>query len=90
MSKIRTKSRSGDPTPVTGVVAAPARLLRPVPGLDVSAPTSQLDKHITRLLALHKNVSVKFRKVDLAAMDDTTKRALLASINRVLGIEPLT
>lgn len=88
MSRSQTKKAPGDPTPVTGGVKVPARLLRAVPNPDAPAPDSPLDRHLLRLLTLHKDVSVKFRSVDLTKMDDPTKRALLADIQDLLGIAP--
>lgn len=81
--------RAGDPTPVTGGLKTPARLLRSVPGLDGPAPANPLDKHILQLIALHKNVAEKFQDVDLANMDDAAKRAILADMQRFLGIKPI-
>ena len=50
---------------------------------------SDLDRHIVRLLALHKKLRVRFRNQDLACLDDTTKQALLEDMNDLLGIKPL-
>ena len=84
-----TKAKTpGDPTPVTGGVKTPALLLRPVPDAEATAPADALDKHILRLLTLHKDVSVKFRDLDLAKMDDSAKRAMLAELQKLLGIDP--
>ena len=86
MSRTRTKT-PGDPTPVTGGVTTPARLLRPVPDADATAPADELDKHILRLLTLHKDVPAKLRDVDLGRMDHSAKRALLADLQNLLGID---
>ncbi len=83
-----SKSTSGDPTPVTGVAKTPAKLLRPMARVvDRPSCASPLDKHLLRLLTLHKDVSVKFRSVDLARMDDIAKRALLTDIQDLLNIK---
>ena len=50
---------------------------------------SELDRHIVRLLSLHGNLHIRFRNHDLAALDEATKRSLLADINDLLGIKPL-
>jgi hypothetical protein len=60
--------------------------LRPVADHAAIAPTSPLDKHILRLLALHKDLPARFRSVDLAKMDDAAKRGLLADIQGLLNI----
>ena len=88
MSRTQSKVEvvSGDPMPVTGGVKAPARLLRPVAGRAVAAPASPLDKHLLRLLTLHKDLPARFRSVDLAKMDDAAKRVLLADIQDLLKI----
>ena len=50
---------------------------------------SDLDRHIVRLLSLHKKLRVQFRNQDLASLDDSTKRALVQDMNDLLGIKPL-
>ncbi len=50
---------------------------------------SDLDRHIVRLLALHKDVRVKFRNQDLTQLSDADKQALLHDMNDLLGIKPL-
>jgi len=50
---------------------------------------SDLDRHIVRLLALHKQLRVRFRNQDLARLDDPTKQALLQDMNDLLEIKPL-
>jgi hypothetical protein len=87
MSRAQTKVRSGDPTPVTGGVKTPARLLMPVVDPDAAAPASPLDKHLLRLLTLHKDLSARFTTVDLTKMDDAAKRSLLTDIQELLNIE---
>ena len=49
--------------------------------------TSELDRHIVRLLSLHKSLRMRFRNQDLACLDDATKLALLDDINDLLGIK---
>jgi hypothetical protein len=50
---------------------------------------SDLDRHIVRLLALHKDLRVRFRSQDLTRLDEATKLALLKDMNDLLGIQPL-
>lgn len=50
---------------------------------------SELDRQITRLLALHPTIQVAFRNQDLDRLSDDTKRSLLGDINDLLGIKPL-
>lgn len=50
---------------------------------------SDLDRHIVRLLALHKDLRVRFRNRDLTRLDDATKHDLLQDMNDLLGIKPL-
>lgn len=50
---------------------------------------SDLDRHIVRLLALHKDLRVGFRNRDLTRLDDATKHDLLQDMNDLLGIKPL-
>jgi len=51
--------------------------------------TSDLDRHIVRLLSLHKTLRMRFRNQDLACLDDATKLALLDDMNDLLGIQTL-
>ena len=78
-----------DFAPVTGGVD----LAKYVRGSGVSfcddAGHSDLDRHISRLLALHPDVRVAFRNQDLSKLDDPTKLAILDGINDLLGIRPL-
>ena len=80
---------SGDRAPVTGGISPPARALRPITVRTTAVPTDALGKHILRLLTLHRDISLKFRGIDLSAMDDAAKRALLDDTNSVLGIKPI-
>jgi len=86
MGRTQSQIPSGDPMPVTGGVKTPARLLRPIAGRAATAPTSPLDKHLLRLLTLHKDLPARFRSLDTAKMDDAAKRALLADIQGLLNI----
>ena len=81
MSRTQTKRKLGDPTPVTGGVKTPARLLRSVRDPGAPAPASPLDKHLLRLLTLHEAVAAKFPSIDLAKMDEVAKRDLLSAIS---------
>ncbi len=47
---------------------------------------SDLDRRVARLLALHPRLRLNFRNNDLTALDDETKRTLLADMYRVLGV----
>ncbi len=49
--------------------------------------TTDLDRHLVRLLTLHPDMKVAFRCQDLASLDDSTKRDLLQDINDLLGIK---
>ncbi len=53
-----------------------------------SEPTNELDRKISRLMALHPEL-VKFRNNTLAGLDEPTKRALLEDMYDVLGVTPL-
>ncbi|MFI5381300.1 MAG: hypothetical protein ACHRHE_18540, partial [Tepidisphaerales bacterium] len=64
-------------------------LLRPVAVPPMAAPADALGKHILRLLTLHKDELIKFRSLDLTAMDDASKRALLDDINTLLDVKPI-
>ena len=48
---------------------------------------SDLDRHLARLLTLHKGLCVKFRNQDLAGLNEQTKLMMLEDINELLGIE---
>lgn len=49
--------------------------------------TSDIDRHLVRLLTLHPDLQVKFRCQDLASLDDSTKQDLLRDLNQLLGIK---
>jgi hypothetical protein len=79
-----------DFVPVTGGVdLADAYLRDDVDGLRDLKVDSDLDKHIVRLLALHKKLRVRFRNQDLTRLDVMTKQALLQDMNDLLGIKSL-
>jgi hypothetical protein len=78
-----------DFAPVAGGMDS-ARFVRSdcvAPVLDDDA--SDLDVHLSRLLALHSDIPISFRNQDLAQLDDLTKQAMLDGINHLLGIQPL-
>ena len=50
--------------------------------------TTDIDRHLVRLLTLHPELQVSFRCEDLGSLDECTKRALLYDINDLLGIKP--
>ena len=82
--------KDDDFVPVTGGVDLADDYLRDdVDALRDLKVQSDLDRHIVRLLALHKNVRVKFRNQDLTRLSDADKRALLQDMNDLLGIKPL-
>ncbi len=56
--------------------------------LNVSAPTSELDRKISRLRLLHPEL-VKFRSNNLSELDEPTKKALLEDMYDILGVTPL-
>ena len=52
-------------------------------------PSDDLGRQAYWLLKMNASkVSLKFRKSDLAAMDDDTKRQLIADIQHALGVAP--
>lgn len=87
MSK-RPARQIGDTTPVTGGVGLPARLAA-TPPCDDGVPHDDLGRQAYWLLKMNADkVSLKFRQSDLAAMDDNTKRLLIADIKRAIGVAP--
>lgn len=86
----RSKKRcGGDTTPVTGGVGIPRQLVADL-AADDRAPTDDLGRQAFWLLKLHADkLSLKFRKSDLNAMDDATKRTLIEDIQHCLGVKPL-
>ncbi len=52
------------------------------------ASTSEIDRKISRLMALHPEL-VKFRNNSLEGLDEPTKKALLEDMYDVLGVTPL-
>lgn len=82
--------KDDDCVPVTGGVDLADDYLRDdLDSLRNVKVQSDLDRHILQLLALHKDVRVKFRNQDLARMSDADKCLLLQDINDLLGIKPL-
>jgi hypothetical protein len=82
--------KDDDFVPVTGGVDLADDYLRDdLDSLRDLKVQSELDRHIVRLLALHKNVRVKFRNQDLTQLSDADKQALLHDMNDLLGIKPL-
>ncbi len=49
--------------------------------------STEIDRHLVRLLTLHSDLKVAFRCQDLASLDDITKQDLLHDINDLLGIK---
>lgn len=83
----RTARQIGDDTPVTGGVALPSCLIAAPVVDDDAAPSDDLGRQAYWLLKGNADkVSLKFRQSDLAAMDDDTKRLLIADIQRSLGV----
>ncbi|PHS06081.1 MAG: hypothetical protein COA78_14700 [Blastopirellula sp.] len=81
--------KDDDFVPVTGGNELASDQIRDDVALHDVKATSDLDRHIIRLLSLHKQVGIQFRNQDLTSLDDTTKRALLDDINELLGIQPM-
>ncbi len=78
--------RIGDMTPVTGGVPLPAQLTATPPG-NGDAPSDDLGRQAFWLLKLNQDkVALRFRQADLNAMDDDTKRQLIADIQLAMGI----
>jgi hypothetical protein len=87
MARKQTPNR-GDSTPVTGGIALPSRLIS-TPTADDGVPDDDLGRQAYWLLKLHPDkVSLRFRQSDLSAMDDNTKRQLIADIQYALGVSP--
>ena len=85
----RATRQVGDKTPVTGGAALPSCLIASPALDDDAAPSDDLGRHAYWLLKMNADkVSLKFRKSDLAAMDDHTKRLLIADIQHSLGVDP--
>lgn len=84
----RLTRQNGDVTPVTGGVSLPAHLVSEFPD-DNDVPSDDLGRQAYWLLKTNADkIALKFRHSDLAAMDDDTKRQLIADIHRALGIAP--
>jgi hypothetical protein len=84
----RPTQLQGDSTPVTGGVSLPSCLVAKLPDDDV-APNDDLGRQAYWLLKLNSDkVALRFRQSDLNAMDDDTKRLLIADIQRTIGVLP--
>lgn len=80
---------AGDTVPVTGGVELPPHMFS-APFENGVAPADDLGRHAYWLTQLHPDaLPPQFRHASLDAMDDPTKRQLIAEIERELGIEPL-
>ena len=56
---------------------------------DDAAPSDDLGRQAYWLLKMNADkVALRFRKSDLASMDDDTKRLLIADIQHALGVAP--
>ena len=88
MSRTRKKTQGsmGECAPVIGSRDAVDEILSTPP--DAEFPSDELGKHLVRLLRLHPDLDVKFRRDDIGAMDRETKLSLLRDIEAVLGIRP--
>lgn len=51
---------------------------------------SDLDRHLIRMLALHKQLRTKFHNQDVTSLSNTVKQALLQDMNNLLGIRHLS
>ncbi len=81
--------KDDDFVPVTGGANLADAYVRDLDSLRNVKVKSDLDCHIIRLLALHPQISIRFRNQDLTCLDDVTKRALLQDLNDSLNIKPL-
>jgi hypothetical protein len=85
----KTTKQIGDATPITGGVPLPAHLVGTLP-CDDDFPNDDLGRQAYWLLKMNADkVALKFRQSDLAAMDDDTKRQLIADIQHAIGVAPL-
>lgn len=85
----RHQRRTGDPTPVAGGHGLPSHLVADFP-CDDNAPADDLGRQAYWLLKMNSDkVSLRFREADIDAMDDVTKRQLIADLQDCLGIAPL-
>ena len=80
------KFDNDDFVPVTGGSDLHSSYLRSCALQDLKV-TTDIDRHLVRLLTLHPELQVAFRCQDLATLDDSTKRELLHDINDLLGIK---
>ena len=77
-----------DFTPVSGGCGSHGANVRDdVTNLSDVHCSSQLDRHIVRLLSLHPQLRVRFAKQDLSQFSDQAKRELLTDMNDLLGIK---
>ena len=77
-----------DFVPVTGGCGLHSEYLRSgTSALQDLKVTTDIDRHVVRILTLHPDLKVAFRCQDLASLDDSTKRDLLCDINDLLGIK---
>jgi len=82
--------KDDDFVPVTGGDDLASKYVRDdVASLRDLKARSDIDRHIVRLLTLHKQIRIQFRNQDLSSLDDATKRDLLGDINDLLGIQQL-
>ena len=77
----------GDQISVIGGADLPADLFD-VQDFPADVPTDDLSQQLFWLQKMNPGV-VKFRNSDLVAMDDDTKRAMIADIQYALGLGPL-
>lgn len=83
---MRHTSRATPEYPPTSGKPLPASLQRKLPKLE--SPSSRtLVKHIVRLKALHPEVRLNFRQVQLEQMDEATLKVLLSDLNGQLGVD---
>lgn len=81
-----SKSRKHTEELSCGGSRLPDRLRRTLPALP-SQQTNVLVKHIMRLKAMHPEIHIKFRDVQLTDMDECTLQLLLDDLNEQLGID---
>jgi hypothetical protein len=82
--------KDDDFTPVTGGAELAEEYVREdLDWLRRLKVESDLDRHLVRLLALHKQLRVRFRNLDWTRLDDAAKQTLLQEMNDILRIRPL-
>lgn len=66
-------------------VPLPKRLSRPLGMREVSS-LSETGREVARLRAIHPDLSISFRALDLQNMDEATLRIMLEQMRELIGI----